>query len=91
MNLSAGHYMEHGLKLGESVRVGGFFLTERKIIYAGEVSPGVFSIAAEWSRGNNSSAYNLYFQRTQGSLQVFGGTLTVLDASRHEMRFRYEK
>jgi len=83
--------VERTLKLGESIKVGGRFLTLRRITYAGEVSPGVFSIAAEWTEGNNTAAYNLYFRENQGSFPVLGGVLTVLYASQHELRFRYDQ
>ena len=82
--------MEHILKLGESVKVGGWFIADRRIIYAGEVSPGVYSVVAQWSVGYNSAAYNLYFRANQGSFPLFGGRVTVLDASQHELRFRFE-
>jgi hypothetical protein len=83
--------MEHTLKLGESLKVGGWGITLRRIIYAGEVSAGVFSIVAEWSAGYNSAAYNLYFRENQGSFPVLGGDLTVLGASQHELRFRLDR
>jgi hypothetical protein len=83
--------MEHLLKLGESVKVGRSFFTVHRIIYAGEVSPGVFSVVAEWSAGHRSAAYNIYFRQNQGSFLLLGGNLTVLDASQHELRFRLDR
>jgi hypothetical protein len=83
--------MEHLLKLGESLKVPGWFFITRRIIYAGEASPGVFSVVAEWSAGHRSAAYNLYFRANQGSFLLLGGNLTVLDASQHELRFRFDR
>jgi hypothetical protein len=83
--------MEHLLKLGESLKVGGGFFTRRRIIYAGEVSPGVLSVVAEWRAGHRSAAYNLYFRQNQGSFLPLGGNVTVLDASQHELRFRFDR
>jgi hypothetical protein len=83
--------MEHLLKLGESLKVRGGLFTVRRIIYAGEVSPGVFSVAAEWGAGHRSAAYNVYFRKNQSSFLLLGGNLTVLDASQHELRFRFDR
>jgi hypothetical protein len=83
--------MERSLKLGEAARIGGGLFVSRRMIYAGEVSSGVFSVVAEWGAGYNSAAYNLYFRENQGSFRLLGGTLTVLAASQHELRFRFDK
>jgi hypothetical protein len=83
--------MEYTLKLGEKVTVGRALFTKRCVLFAGEVSPGVFSVVAEWTEAHNSAACNLYFQKSQREFPLLGGRLTVLDVSRHELRLRFER
>ncbi len=83
--------MEHTLKLGERVTVGTGWFARRRIMFAGEVSSGVFSVVAEWTEVHNSAAYNIYFQKSQREFPMLGGRVTVLAVSKHELRFRFEK
>jgi hypothetical protein len=83
--------VEHTLKLGEWVVLGRGWLTKRRIMFAGEPSPGVYSIAIEWTEVHNSACCNLYFQKGQYEFPVFDGRLTVLGVTKHELRFKYEK
>jgi hypothetical protein len=83
--------MEYTLKLGESVAVRRGWLSRRRITFAGEASPGVYSIVAEWSEVHNSAAYNIYFQKSQREFTLLGGRISILDATKHEIRFRFER
>jgi hypothetical protein len=83
--------MEYTLKLGESMTVGRGWFARRRVVFAGEVSPGVFSVVAEWTEVHNSAAYNIYFQNSQREFPILGGRLIVLGVSKHELRFRFEK
>ena len=83
--------MEKTLKLGEWAVVGSGWLKKRRIMFAGESSPGVFSVAVEWTEVHNSAASNLYFHESQKGFQLFDGHVTVLHASKDEFRFRFEK
>lgn len=83
--------MEQTLKLGEGVIVGRGWFKKRRIIFAGESSTDVFSVVVEWTQAHNSAAYNLYFQEKQHEFQVFDGRVTVLDVTRQELRFRFDK
>jgi hypothetical protein len=82
--------VEYTLRLGEAVTVGGKLFTKRRVIFAGEVSPGIFSVVAEWTEVHNSASYNLYFQKSQREFAMLGGRVTVLDVTKHELRFRFE-
>lgn len=83
--------MEISLKLGESAVVGGGWLKKRRIIFAGESSPDIYTLVAEWTSAHNSASYNLYFSMDQSEFTVFGGRITITALNKHEMRFRYEK
>jgi hypothetical protein len=83
--------MEYTLKLGESVAVRRGWLSRRRVIFAGEVSPGVYSIVAEWSEVHNSASYNIYFQKSQREFPLLDGRISILDATKHEIRFRFER
>ncbi len=83
--------MEQILKLGESTIVGRGWLKRRRIIFTGESSPGIYSFVAEWTSAHNSAAYNLYFSNSQREFNVLDGRITIVDVSKNEMRFRYEK
>jgi hypothetical protein len=81
--------MEHTLKLGEAVAVRRGLLSRQRVIFAGEASPGVYSVTAEWTQMHNSAAYNVYFSRSQHEFTLMGGWMTVLDVSKHEIRFSF--
>jgi len=83
--------MEHTLRLGEWVVVGRGWLKRHRLAFAGESSPGVFSVVLEWTEVHNSAAFNVYFQKSQREFSAFGGRVTVLDVTRHELRFRYDR
>ena len=83
--------MEHTLKLGESVPVRRGWLSRRSVVYAGEVSPGVFSVVAEWSEVHNSAGYNIYFAKSQREFALLGGRITVHSVTKHEIRFTFDR
>jgi hypothetical protein len=83
--------MEQMLKLGEWAIVGHGWLKKRRIMFAGESSPDVYSLATEWTEGYNSSACNLYFHKSQHEFPVFDGRITILDVTKQELRFRFDK
>ena len=83
--------MEYVLRLGEGVVVRRGWIARWRIFYAGAVSEGVFSLAAEWSQVHNSAAYNVYFSKSQREFALMGGRVTVISVSRHEIRFRYAR
>ena len=83
--------MECILRLGEWTVIGRGWIARRRIMFAGESSPGVYSIVVEWSQNHNSAAANLYFHESQREFRVLDGRLTILDVSRDELRFRFER
>lgn len=83
--------MEHTLRLGEWVVLGRGWLQKRRVMFAGESSPGVYSLACEWSYAHNSAAYNLHFHKSQREFPLFKGRVTVIDVTKHELRFRYDR
>jgi hypothetical protein len=83
--------MEYTLKLGETVAVRRGWLSRGRVLFAGEVGQGTYSIVAEWSMAHNSAAYNVYFHKSQREFPLLGGTITVADVSKHEIRFGYSR
>lgn len=83
--------MERTLRLGEWTVVGRGWLQKRRIMFAGESSPSVYSLVLEWTKSHNSAAYNLYFNKSQKDFQVFKGHLIIQNVNMNEMRFRFEK
>ena len=83
--------MEQILKLGEWAIVGRGWLKKKRIMFAGEVSPGMYSVVIEWTEAHNSAAYNLYFQKNHHDFPLFKGRFIILDATSQELRFRFEK
>lgn len=62
-----------------------------RVMFAGEVSPGVYSMVGEWSALHNSAAYNVYFQKSQREFSLHGGRVIVTGVTKHELRFRFER
>lgn len=83
--------MERTLRLGEWAVVGRGWLKKRRIMFAGESGPGIYSIVLEWTSSHNSAAYNLYFNKNHKEFQAFNGRFSLLDVNMKEMRFRFEK
>ena len=83
--------MDQTLRLGEWVVVGRGWLKRHRIMFAGESSPGVFSVVLEWTYAHNSAGCNLYFHKSQREFPAFSGRLTVLDVTKDELRFRFER
>jgi hypothetical protein len=83
--------MEYTLKLGESVAVRRRLFSGQRVIFAGEASPGVYSVVAEWTQMHNSAAYNVYFQKGQHEFPLLGGRMVVISVSRHEIRFSFDR
>jgi hypothetical protein len=83
--------MEYTLKLGEWCVVRRGWLSKYSVMFAGEASSGVYSAVGEWSVAHNSAAYNIYFHKSQRDFPFLGGRVTVVDVSRHELRFRFER
>jgi len=82
--------MEQILRLGEWAILERGWLQKRRIMFAGESSPGIYTIVAEWSKSHNSAAYNIYFHKDQNEFPVFNGRITILDVSGRELRFRFK-
>ena len=82
--------MERIIRLGEWVTLERGWLTKRRIMFAGESSPGIYSLVLEWSKSHNSAAYNLYFHKNQYEFPVFNGQIAILDVSGQELRFRFK-
>ena len=83
--------MERTLRLGEWAVVGRGWLKKRRIMFAGDSGPGIYSIVLEWTNSHNSAAYNLYFNKNQKEFQAFNGRISMLGLNMKEMRFRFEK
>jgi hypothetical protein len=81
--------MDYALKLGEWVVVGRGWIKRQRIMFAGEVSPGVYSLVGEWTNAHNSAAFNVYFQKSQREFSLLGGRVVVVDVSKHEIRFQF--
>ena len=83
--------MDHVLRLGEGVVVRRGWYSRWQIFFTGEVSKGIFSLAAEWSQIHNSASYNVYFHESQREFALMGGRVAVVDVSRDEIRFGFER
>ena len=83
--------MEYTLKLGEWVVVGRGWLKRLRVTFAGEVSPGVFSVVGEWTEAHNSAAHSSYFQKSQREFPLLGGRVVVIGVTKHELRFRFDR
>ena len=83
--------MECALRLGEWAVIGRGWIKRRRIMFAGEPSPGVYSIVVEWSENHNSAASKLYFHESHREFRVLDGCITILDVTRDELRFQFER
>ena len=83
--------MEYTLRLGEWIVLGRGWLKRNRMMFTGESSPGVFSVALEWTYAHNSASSNVYFQKSQREFPAFNGRVTVLDVTKHELRFRFDR
>ena len=83
--------MEYTLKVGETAKIIKTLMRTMALVYAGEVSDRVFSLAAVWTSGYNSAAQNLYFSKSHKDIEIFGGRLTVLEQTSRHIRFRFDK
>jgi hypothetical protein len=83
--------VEKTIRLGERTAVRRGWLKKYSILFAGEPSPGVYSVVTEWTNAHNSAGYNIYFHKNQREFQVFGGRITIVNVTMDEMRFRFEK
>jgi hypothetical protein len=79
------------LKVGEEAKVKRGFITTNAVVYGGMPNDDVYSLIINWTSGNASAAYNLYYSRSQREFELLGGRMTVLDISSREIRFRFEK
>lgn len=83
---------EYSLRLGESASMRtGIFQAGIKIVFAGQVSDSIYSIAIQWKLGNNSLAYNLYFSDRQREILTPSGKITVISVSSGKILFKYGK
>lgn len=82
---------EYILQVGESVKIKRGFMTTHSLVYAGMLSDYVFSIVLTWSAGHNSAAYNLYIDKGHREISILDGRLAVLDVSKSEIRFQFQK
>ena len=81
---------EYILRLGETVTLRpSFFKAGIKVVYAGALNRDTFSIAVQWSRGNNSLSYNLYFTDRQLEIFLPSGKIKVINISADKMLFKY--
>ena len=83
--------MEYTLRMGEWIVLGRGWLKRKRMMFAGESSPGVFSVALEWTYAHNSAAANVYFDKSQGEFPAFNGRVIVLDVTKQELRFRFDR
>lgn len=83
--------MELILRLGEWAIVGRGWLKKKRVMFAGESSPGIYSVVLEWTNAHNSAACNLYFSKNQREFHAFNGRIDVQDVTMKEMRFRFTK
>ena len=74
------------LKVGEAHRLGrGFlFFGQRKLIYAGMVSPDTYSLAVRNRDGYHAYAYNLFIQKDTQEMEVEGYRLRIKCVSAQE-------
>ena len=82
---------EYALKVGEAAKIKRGFITTNVVVYGGMPNDDVYSIVVNWTSGNASAAYNLYYSRSQREFELLGGRVTVLDISSAEIRFRFDK
>ena len=82
-------HKDYSLLVGQSAKVRTIFFGNITIVYAGMVSPDVYSVVVQWTSGNNSLAYNLYLGRTQKEVHLPKGRIHVSSATPERLNFRY--
>lgn len=80
------------LGLGQQVDlVNNIFSRSIAINYTGQVNDYVYSIAAIISKGNNSYAYNIYFNADQKAFNLLNGIVKVGQVDAKFIEFTYYK
>lgn len=74
------------LSVGEETYLKKGILTQIYLVYAGMPDPQVFSLAVIHTRGNNSSAHNLYWSRNTRQVRIHGREISVVDVSDQAIR-----
>lgn len=77
------------LAIGQSVQIRGGFLARQYLIYAGQVSDKVYSLAVQWTRGHNSAAYNIYIPVEQKEVSVLLSRVVVHNVSPSEISLSF--
>ena len=74
------------LKVGQSLNLSSGIFTTQTIIYAGQISDKIFSIAVQWRRGHNAAAYNIYIPVDERNFTVFNSRIKISYVSPTEIR-----
>ena len=81
---------QHNLYLGQQVSIkSSVFEKNLRICYAGQCSERVFSIVVLQTYGNNSLAYNLYFNEDTETIEMLYGSIKVISADARKIEFTY--
>jgi hypothetical protein len=80
------------LELGQQVDVHiNIFSRSIALSYTGQVSDYVYSIAVIIAKGNNSYAYNIYFNADQKEFSVLNGKIRIGMVDAQFIEFSYIK
>lgn len=83
---------EYKLALGEQVDMSiNIFSRSITLCYTGQVQDYVYSVAIITTKGNNSYAYNVYFNADQKEFKVFNGTIKINQVDARYIDFAYVK
>lgn len=80
------------LELGQQIDVhNNIFARNIALAYTGQVSDYVYSIAVIIAKGNNSYAYNIYFNADQKEFRILNGSIRVGMVDAQFIEFSYNK
>lgn len=83
---------KYRLALGEQIDlVISVFTRSIAVAFAGQVQDYVYSLAIIQSKGNNSYAYNVYFNADQREFNLLNGKIQVLNVDARFIEFTYIK
>lgn len=83
---------QYRLALGQQIDVQiNIFTRSIGIAYTGQVNDYVYSLAIIQSKGNNSYAYNVYFNADQKEFNLLNGTIKILAVDARFIEFAYLK
>jgi hypothetical protein len=81
---------QYRLELGQQIDVViSVFSRSIALAYTGQLQDYVYSIAVIQSKGNNSYAYNVYFNADQHEFRLLNGTVKIFAIDAQHIEFAY--